>query len=581
MKNTFLEDVATFAKAQDDTWAPSSYKRGNRKGQPCMRNSKGESRDMTPDELSAHKGETPSGGGGDQTPREAASAALAAGKEDYAYARQSAIPNLGEDVKGSARHVRNRWTGNLATAEADGTAEELVKRDQLLKNEPPDFPEPRTDNALAVLAAHLALSAFPPDVGKYRGDFRHTAALKRSQYLDAYRAVKAEAEAAAKIETSPFVVMDRVHKVYAEQIRILRGIAPGERYGGTDRGNPIANNLIDSLNRTQTQFSARYYKKNSVGFRVLDFGARLKEKYGDDLAASASAIASHVKDVVEGDSYNETFGKSPEGSSRDRFDPSKLYVEHAERVGGPVIDAATVNAGLAYVGGVLGMRGLQWGNSVSDEERQHHLQKSAESFADLTDVLGLPPQMASYGGKLALAIGARGKGTALAHYETSSKVINLTRKKGVGSLAHEWGHFLDDVLAGGNGSFLSLTAATRGDPLDPANVAMMGFRRAMESSGFRARLRSQLGKDLGDGLLSQKKANYWFGAEECFARCFERHVQVKLEGLGRKNTYLSGVKGHAYWPGPEEVAHMAPAFDALLAAARDRFLKSQQQQGGA
>lgn len=48
--------------------------------------------------------------------------------------------------------------------------------------------------------------------------------------------------------------------------------------------------------------------------------------------------------------------------------------------------------------------------------------------------------------KLAIAFGARGKGKALAHYEPARVVINLTKMKGAGSLAHEWGHAFDDFL---------------------------------------------------------------------------------------------------------------------------------------
>lgn len=47
---------------------------------------------------------------------------------------------------------------------------------------------------------------------------------------------------------------------------------------------------------------------------------------------------------------------------------------------------------------------------------------------------------------LAIAFGARGSGTALAHFEPARNVINLTKLKGAGSLAHEWGHALDFFL---------------------------------------------------------------------------------------------------------------------------------------
>lgn len=48
--------------------------------------------------------------------------------------------------------------------------------------------------------------------------------------------------------------------------------------------------------------------------------------------------------------------------------------------------------------------------------------------------------------RLAIAFGSRGKGNALAHYEPGRVVINLTKMKGAGSLAHEFGHALDDML---------------------------------------------------------------------------------------------------------------------------------------
>jgi hypothetical protein len=52
-------------------------------------------------------------------------------------------------------------------------------------------------------------------------------------------------------------------------------------------------------------------------------------------------------------------------------------------------------------------------------------------------------------GDLAIAFGARGQGLsgAKAHYEPDYGVINLTKMKGAGSLAHEWFHSLDHFLA--------------------------------------------------------------------------------------------------------------------------------------
>jgi hypothetical protein len=81
--------------------------------------------------------------------------------------------------------------------------------------------------------------------------------------------------------------------------------------------------------------------------------------------------------------------------------------------------------------------------------------KASKRLVDLADVLGIKPEDISLGGQLGLAIGARGTGNALAHYEPELKVINLTRAGGVGSLAHEWGHALDHSLTDFSKGFMS------------------------------------------------------------------------------------------------------------------------------
>jgi hypothetical protein len=215
------------------------------------------------------------------------------------------------------------------------------------------------------------------------------------------------------------------------------------------------------------------------------------------------------------------------------------------------------------------MRAVQWGNSVTDDEREHHLKHAANAFKDLTDILGLPEEMGSFNGRLALAIGARGKGTALAHYEPDSKTINLTRKKGVGSLAHEWGHMLDNVLGEihtGSGRNYVSEGSAYGSKDIPVYKEMKEFQYSDTMSQFRDKVRDAIREE-------QKKGNsvdseYWMSRKEVWARCFEKYVSHKLEKAGRKNTYLSGVKEHAFWPNDKEIEAMAPYFDKIIEAAK-------------
>ena len=93
-------------------------------------------------------------------------------------------------------------------------------------------------------------------------------------------------------------------------------------------------------------------------------------------------------------------------------------------------------------------RAVEFGNSLKDEEGRLHIQHTAQSLVDLASLLGVEETKMSLGGELAMAFGSRGRGKALAHYERTANVINLTRKNGAtGVLAHEWMHAFDSYLA--------------------------------------------------------------------------------------------------------------------------------------
>lgn len=91
-------------------------------------------------------------------------------------------------------------------------------------------------------------------------------------------------------------------------------------------------------------------------------------------------------------------------------------------------------------------RGGEFGNWMNEQDRQASLSMGYESLCAMAKALNLSLEDMSLGGKLAIAFGARGQGAAMAHYEPLREVINLTKMKGAGSLAHEWGHAMDDIL---------------------------------------------------------------------------------------------------------------------------------------
>ena len=98
----------------------------------------------------------------------------------------------------------------------------------------------------------------------------------------------------------------------------------------------------------------------------------------------------------------------------------------------------------------FGFRAIEYGEWLPQKERQEVINMAYDSFADLAQALNLRPKDVSLGGELAVAFGARGtggRGAALAHFEPGRFVMNMTRMKGAGSLAHEWFHAFDRKMA--------------------------------------------------------------------------------------------------------------------------------------
>lgn len=119
----------------------------------------------------------------------------------------------------------------------------------------------------------------------------------------------------------------------------------------------------------------------------------------------------------------------------------------------------------------MGMvRGIQWGEWVPQKERATLVKNIFESFENFATGMQITPSLVGLGnpvsaeqrdklredglyesdfsGKesLGLAMGARGKSSAAAHYEPGLHAINLTRFNGAGALAHEIFHGLDFKL---------------------------------------------------------------------------------------------------------------------------------------
>jgi len=250
-------------------------------------------------------------------------------------------------------------------------------------------------------------------------------------------------------------------------------------------------------------------------------------------------------------------------------------------------------------------RAGEFGNYLSQKERQKILNATYDALLDLLKVLNIKPEAISLNGNLAIAFGSRGKGgigAPNAHYEPSKMVINLTKFKGGGSLAHEWFHALDNYLeAKANGknrsvsfasnllssrkynnedfklyqelsstimtisslakySYISSLSLTQASINNVAKEVMQNIGRLYEAEndykfkrknkGFYQIKFENLEKEFGKSDYykvslnydSGKSKIYWSQDIEMIARAFEVYVYDKLNENGMRNDFLVNPK---------------------------------------
>lgn len=186
----------------------------------------------------------------------------------------------------------------------------------------------------------------------------------------------------------------------------------------------------------------------------------------------------------------------------------------------------------------FGIRGGEFGNWTNESERQASLDMAYDALADLAialkiDQMDISLHGLSCGG-LAIAFGARGRGNALAHYEPGREVINITKLRGAGSLGHEWGHALDDLIGKLYGKQQCMaTENWRNKEIPTAFQDVM--RAILYTDG---KMSDYYTNSVKFGALHTKAGHgYWQSNCELFARAFACYVLDRTSGI---NDYLSG-----------------------------------------
>ena len=182
----------------------------------------------------------------------------------------------------------------------------------------------------------------------------------------------------------------------------------------------------------------------------------------------------------------------------------------------------------------FGFRGVQFGNWTNQADRQMAVNQAYDAFLDLAKLLGVSPKALSLNGELGMAFGSRGSGFGNAHYEPGEIVINLTKTRGAGSLAHEWWHALDNYFARRANVPMGMVTDSRSIDMRPElRQAYNELLKMIENSDFYKR--------------SKAKGDYWGRMHEVTARLMAEWVDQSLKDKGELNTFLSrGVNEERY-----------------------------------
>ena len=520
---------------------------------------------------------------------------------DYAYARKSSVGNFGADVGDSARHKRNMYA-DLDSVVNGADADKLMTAKKILPFYPNNISDVAEHDPLGAIEAMLALRAFPGQLKedkrgyhKFPSDSPSDSSVMAIKYpgKKIKQNSKQEQQKAyfqAVVDFQKFIDKTAAESSSYHDMGIADQAANWMREAAVKAraaGNGVLYSVLADRNninkvRNSMRFSSSSFGLSKVG-KLFEGAGLLEPGMGYRDVSNSREAYEKMKDVAyslsEGKSVNAAFGQSKSRGPREgagTADRSHRYTDHAQRTGGPeATHGGDFQKAMTYLENEVKFRGLQWGNSVTDKERKHHATMLSDAMLDLADVTGMPLDQMSFGGKLAMAVGARGRGTAMAHYEPGYNTINLTRKNGIGSLAHEWGHAMDYLAGGGS----PLTEG--GTPYEgggSVKAAIDKFNKACETSGFLDAVKNSESHKM-NRKKGGDKANYWTEPKEMFARSFESWVAEKLNSSGRANTYLTAganvptETSSGEYPTKAHMEVLSPIFEEVMDAYRKTKLQ--------
>ena len=276
-----------------------------------------------------------------------------------------------------------------------------------------------------------------------------------------------------------------------------------------------------------------YYDKGSDGKYHWYYGVALDDKYGPKKTAFntmpfflAERLNSREEAQKQIDANKERWESLVKDVVRQRSNFVYFSGDNETRNGEDYRNGKDVTA--EEFANKFGFRGVQFGNWANQADRQAALNNAFDSFMDMSKIIGVSPKAMSLNGELGVAFGSRGSGAASAHYEPGEVVINLTKTRGAGSLAHEWWHALDNYFSRAANVKLGYVTSDKRLPMrEEMRKAFNDLVDDVEKSDYHTR-------------SMDKGSSYWGTREEETARLFAEWIADEMAKRGELNNFLAG-----------------------------------------
>ena len=223
----------------------------------------------------------------------------------------------------------------------------------------------------------------------------------------------------------------------------------------------------------------------------------------------------------------------------------------------------------SFVGGYQ-LKGIEFGNWITQDERRAFVPALNTTLIELGNIMH--SYNIGFDHNIGIALGARGVRGALAHYEPVLNMINLTREKGEGTLAHEYGHALDynfGAFVDQNKQYNALSGGSKSDKTLPLNTG--GQLRALVNNildsicnGKNYPLYVKYDRISGKNYLTQRT--------EMFARFFEQYVAYLYKEKGMTNKLLCRTYDY-YTSSPAKCNYVAHEDFLRIKPVADKLIK--------